>query len=144
MTGRHDGEQRTHPHRGRQRPDRRHLPQPRAKVPGVLFVHGWGGSQQRDLKRAQGIAGLGCVCLTFDLRGHGAESGRQALVTREDNLQDLLAAYDRLVAHPAIDSQAIAVVGTSMAATWRRSSASCARCAGWPCGYRRSTATRTG
>lgn len=86
---------------------------PRAKVPGVLFVHGWGGSQQRDLKRAQGIAGLGCVCLTFDLRGHGAESGRQALVTREDNLQDLLAAYDRLVAHPAIDSQAIAVVGTS-------------------------------
>ncbi|MBF3060361.1 alpha/beta hydrolase, partial [Pseudomonas aeruginosa] len=44
---------------------------PRAKVPGVLFVHGWGGSQQRDLKRAQGIAGLGCVCLTFDLRGHG-------------------------------------------------------------------------
>lgn len=86
---------------------------PRAKVPGVLFVHGWGGSQQRDLKRAQGIAGLGCVCLTFDLRGHGAESGRQALVTREDNLQDLLAAYDRLVAHPAIDSEAIAVVGTS-------------------------------
>ncbi|WP_049306700.1 alpha/beta hydrolase family protein, partial [Pseudomonas aeruginosa] len=85
---------------------------PRAKVPGVLFVHGWGGSQQRDLKRAQGIAGLGCVCLTFDLRGHGAESGRQALVTREDNLQDLLAAYDRLVAHPAIDSEAIAVVGT--------------------------------
>ncbi len=28
MTGRHDGEQRTHPHRGRRRPDRRHLPQP--------------------------------------------------------------------------------------------------------------------
>ena len=43
---------------------------PESKVPGVLFVHGWGGSQERDLDRARGIAGLGCVCLTFDLRGH--------------------------------------------------------------------------
>ena len=43
---------------------------PKSKVPGVLFVHGWGGSQERDLERAKGIAGLGCVCLTFDLRGH--------------------------------------------------------------------------
>lgn len=86
---------------------------PRAKVPGVLFVHGWGGSQQRDLARAKGIAGLGCVCLTFDLRGHAGAEARQATVTREENLQDLLAAYDRLVAHPAIDTTAIGVVGTS-------------------------------
>ncbi|MCY1260614.1 Alpha/beta hydrolase family protein [compost metagenome] len=86
---------------------------PRTHVPGVLFVHGWGGSQQRDLKRARGIAGLGCVCLTFDLRGHGAEEGRRAWITREDNLRDLLAAYDRLVAHPQIDPNAVAVVGTS-------------------------------
>jgi dipeptidyl aminopeptidase/acylaminoacyl peptidase len=34
-------------------------------------------------------------------------------VTREDNLRDLLAAYDRLLAHPALDTSAIAVVGTS-------------------------------
>ncbi|KPA91452.1 MULTISPECIES: alpha/beta hydrolase family protein [Pseudomonas] len=86
---------------------------PRSKVPGVLFVHGWGGSQERDLKRARGIAGLGCICLTFDLRGHGAEDSRQAQVTREDNLRDLLAAYDRLLAHPALDTSSIAVVGTS-------------------------------
>ena len=25
---------------------------PGAKMPGILFVHGWGGSQQRDLARA--------------------------------------------------------------------------------------------
>ncbi|MBB4862174.1 pimeloyl-ACP methyl ester carboxylesterase [Pseudomonas nitritireducens] len=86
---------------------------PRTHVPGVLFVHGWGGSQQRDLRRARGIAGLGCVCLTFDLAGHGAGEAQQASVTREDNLRDLLAAYDRLAAHPRIDSGAIAVVGTS-------------------------------
>ena len=45
---------------------------PAAKVPGVLFAHGWGGSRQRDLARARGIAGLGCVCLTFDQRGHSS------------------------------------------------------------------------
>ena len=86
---------------------------PRTHVPGVLFVHGWGGSQQRDLKRARGIAGLGCVCLTFDLRGHGAEERQREWITREHNLRDLLAAYDRLAAHPQIDPEAIAVVGTS-------------------------------
>jgi pimeloyl-ACP methyl ester carboxylesterase len=86
---------------------------PKAKVPGVLFVHGWGGSQERDLIRARGIAGLGCVCLTFDLRGHGAFNDRQASVNREDNLRDLLAAYDHLLSHPAIDTSSVAVVGTS-------------------------------
>lgn len=47
---------------------------PKSKVPGVLFVHGWGGSQERDLERAKGIAGLGCVCLTFDLREQQARA----------------------------------------------------------------------
>ena len=68
-------------------------------MPGVLFVHGWGGSQQRDLTRARGIAGLGCVCLSFDLRGH-AQTGHSETVTREQNLDDLLAAYDLLAQHP--------------------------------------------
>ncbi|WP_409299575.1 alpha/beta hydrolase family protein [Pseudomonas sp. KCJK8993] len=86
---------------------------PKVRVPGVLFVHGWGGSQERDLNRARGIAGLGCLCLTFDLRGHGAANQRQAQVSREDGLQDVLAAYDHLVAHPTVDPMAVAVVGTS-------------------------------
>ncbi len=86
---------------------------PQNKVPGVLFVHGWGGSQQHDLARARGIAGLGCVCLTFDLRGHEGTLERQQQVSREDNLRDIIAAYDRLVSHPAIDSDAVAVVGSS-------------------------------
>ncbi|WP_353146622.1 alpha/beta fold hydrolase [Pollutimonas bauzanensis] len=86
---------------------------PRSRVPGVLFVHGWGGSQERDLDRARGIAGLGCVCLTFDLRGHEKGSARQQTVTRDENLRDIIAAYDRLVQHPAIDTSCIAVVSTS-------------------------------
>ncbi len=76
-------------------------------------MHGWGGSQQRDLARAKGIAGLGCICLTFDLRGHASAEARLCQVSREDNLRDLVAAYDRLRGHPAIDTDAIAVVGTS-------------------------------
>jgi len=86
---------------------------PRAKIPGVLFIHGWGGSQKFDLKRARGIAGLGCVCLTFDLRGHAADQARQMQVSRDDNLQDVVAAYDKLAAHPWIDRSSIAVVGSS-------------------------------
>lgn len=86
---------------------------PPEKMPGVLFVHGWGGSQQRDLTRARGIAGLGCICLSFDLRGHAQTAAQQQTVTREQNLRDLLAAYDLLAAHPHIDPAAIAVVGTS-------------------------------
>ena len=86
---------------------------PHSKVPGVLFIHGWGGSQERDLDRARGIAGLGCVCLTFDLRGHEKGSERQQTISREENLRDIIAAYDRLVQHPVIDTKAIAVVGTS-------------------------------
>lgn len=86
---------------------------PAAKMPGVLFVHGWGGSQEQDLVRAREAAGLGCVCLTFDLRGHVATERQRETVTREDNLRDLLAAYDVLVAHPAVDPGAIALVGVS-------------------------------
>lgn len=86
---------------------------PETRVPGVLFVHGWGGSQQRDLARARGIAGLGCVCLTFDLRGHEKTVSARESVTREHNLADILAAYDRLAEHPAIDPGAIAVIGSS-------------------------------
>lgn len=86
---------------------------PETRVPGVLFVHGWGGSQQRDLARARGIAGLGCVCLTFDLRGHEKTIAAKESVTRRHNLEDIVAAYDRLATHPAIDAEAIAVIGSS-------------------------------
>jgi len=89
---------------------------PGSKLPGVLFVHGWGGSQQRDLVRARGIAGLGCVCLTFDLRGHGSHAGaldQQRTVTRAHNLADVIAAYDRLAGHPAIGNAGIVVIGSS-------------------------------
>src|SRR5262249_13203503 len=86
---------------------------PGTLIPGVLFVHGWGGSQQQYVARAREVAALGCICLTFDLRGHMRTLDLQKTVTREDNLNDILAAYDVLLRQRGVDASAIAVVGSS-------------------------------
>ncbi|WP_201832770.1 alpha/beta hydrolase family protein [Microvirga zambiensis] len=86
---------------------------PTTVIPGVLFLHGWGGSQEQYLARAREIAALGCVCLTVDLRGHAETEVQKETVTREDNLRDALAAYDTLAGYRAVDKMAIAVVGSS-------------------------------
>lgn len=86
---------------------------PASRLPGVLFVHGWNGTQKHDLVRARAVAGLGSVCLTFDLRGHEANEAQKETVTRADNLRDLLVAYDWLAAHPEVDPESMAVVGIS-------------------------------
>ena len=86
---------------------------PAPVLPGVLFVHGWGGSQEHDLGRARQAAGIGCVCLTFDLRGHERTASQYESVTRPQNLDDLLAAYDWFAARAEVDPAAIAVVGIS-------------------------------
>ena len=86
---------------------------PGALIPGVLFVHGWGGSQEQYVARARDIAALGCICLTFDLRGHAKTRSQVETVTREDNLRDVLAAYDALLHQRDVDASSIAVVGSS-------------------------------
>jgi uncharacterized protein len=86
---------------------------PATTIPGVLFVHGWGGDQAQYMERARQAAALGCVCLTFDLTGHARTKEEQDTVTRETNLGDVLAAYDTLAAHPLVDETSIAVIGSS-------------------------------
>lgn len=86
---------------------------PGTLIPGVLFVHGWGGSQEQYLARARDVAALGCVCLAFDLRGHAENRALFETVSREQNLQDVLTAYDTLVKRRHVDPGAIAVVGSS-------------------------------
>ena len=86
---------------------------PGALIPGVLFVHGWGGSQAQYVARAREIAALGCICLTFDLRGHAKTRAQVETVTRADNLRDVLAAYDTLIHQRGVDASSIAVVGSS-------------------------------
>jgi dienelactone hydrolase len=86
---------------------------PSALAAGVLFVHGWAGSQMQYLTRARELGRLGCVCLTFDLYGHVKTLSFQGTVTREDNLNDLIAAYDRLASLPLVDPSAIGLIGSS-------------------------------
>jgi pimeloyl-ACP methyl ester carboxylesterase len=86
---------------------------PDTLIPGVLFVHGWGGSHQQYITRAREMAALGCICLVFDLRGHAETHSQKERVSREDNLRDVVAAYDLLARRPGVDRSAIAVVGSS-------------------------------
>lgn len=76
---------------------------PATKAAGVLFVHGWGANRKQILRRATEVAGLGCICLTLELGKRDTSR----------NLAELVAAYDRLVDHPDIDRNAIALVGSS-------------------------------
>lgn len=85
----------------------------RARLPAVLFIHGWAGNQMQYLKRAHQIAALGAICLTFDLTGHEATHSQWTTVSRALNFRDVLAAYDLLAARPDVDPDAIAVVGSS-------------------------------
>ena len=87
--------------------------QERERPPGVLFVHGWGGNKTQYQDRARMVAALGCVCLTFDLRGHERTQSQHETVTREQSLRDLLAAYDVLAGCGAADTERMAVVGSS-------------------------------
>jgi hypothetical protein len=83
---------------------------------GVLFVHGWGADQAHYLAEARAIAALGCVCLIFDLRGHAETEAQHETVTREDNLRDLVAAYDVLAGNAFVERSSIALVGASYGA----------------------------
>lgn len=92
------------------------LIRPATLIPGFLFVHGWTASRDVYLPRAREIAALGCVCLAVDMRGHAATEDLRDRVKREDNLTDVLAAYDRLASQPDVDATTIAVVGSSYGA----------------------------
>jgi pimeloyl-ACP methyl ester carboxylesterase len=90
---------------------------PSENAPGVLFVHGWGGNQAHYLEEARTLAQtLGCVCLTFNLRGHAETEAQHESVTREDNLRDVIAAYDVLASREEVDKSCIALVGSSYGA----------------------------
>ena len=86
---------------------------PGTLLPGVLFVHGWGGDQHQYVSRARELSALGCACVTFDLRGHAQTQAQFESVSREDSMRDVLAAYDFLAGQHNVDSDSIAVVGSS-------------------------------
>jgi len=90
-----------------------YVPVERLPAPGVLFLHGWGGSQDRFRSAATRLAEIGFICLTLDLAGHGKTESLRPGVTPEQNLEDAVAAYDKLHREPGIDTRFTCVVGFS-------------------------------
>jgi dienelactone hydrolase len=79
-------------------------------VPGVLFVHGWGGSQQYRA-RTTAVAALGFVVSRSICVGT-SRPGRAMKPFGDVNLRDVAAAYELLARRPVWIPR-IAVVGSS-------------------------------
>jgi uncharacterized protein len=83
----------------------------------VLFVHGQGSSQESYKHRAEvASASLEAVCLTFNLSGHGKDIGDSGEYSVIKHLDDVIAAFDLLASHPAVDRTRIGVCGASYGA----------------------------
>ena len=90
------------------------LPEPPVNPKGaVLFVHGWGSTQRRDIAKAKRLALLDCACLTFNLRGHAHTRRQVETVTRAHNFRDLVAAYDFLIEATGVLPERVGIVGSS-------------------------------
>ncbi len=88
----------------------------KSKNPAVLFIHGWTSNQNRYKELAERLNELGLVCLTFDMRGHGESDGDTNSQTRNDFIQDVVAAYDFLADLTEVEKQSISVIGSSLGA----------------------------
>jgi uncharacterized protein len=84
-----------------------------ALCPALVFVHGWGDTQRRNLGIGKQLSRSGFVCLTFNLRGHARTRAQRDTVTRLQNLADVVAAYDLLVSRPEVDTTRVGVIGSS-------------------------------
>jgi esterase/lipase len=84
------------------------------RSPAILFIHGWQGNRNKYVTLAETIfARCGFVCLAIDLEGHGESSGKIESVSRENNFNDVLAAYDYLQKLPQVNENRITVIGSS-------------------------------
>lgn len=85
----------------------------RTANPAILFLHGWTSSEIGYKPRAEALAKLGFICLTFDLRGHGKSDGKLEDFSINDHLKDAVAAFDFLASQENADKNKIGVVGAS-------------------------------
>jgi len=82
--------------------------------PGALLVSGWDDEHvERYRALADELGAQGWACRLVDLPNDAWSAARRAAVTREDNLQDVLAAYDALAREPGVDPGAIGLVAIS-------------------------------
>ena len=80
--------------------------------PGVALVHGWDSARDRMLANVQFLHAAGFHCLTFDVRGHGANGAEMLPVSGGEFGADAVAAFATLIARPEVSSGAL--LGHSM------------------------------
>lgn len=81
--------------------------------PAVLFIHGWMSNQRRNILYIQELLKMGFICLTFDLRSHGESEGERSILSRENYMRDVIAAYDFLIQQKGVDHDQIGIIGSS-------------------------------
>ena len=85
-----------------------------APGPGVVLVHGWESARDRTLPMAVFLHAAGYHCLTFDVRGNGANPAEELPLSAGEFGADALAAFGALIEQPEVTVGAIA--GHSMGA----------------------------
>jgi alpha-beta hydrolase superfamily lysophospholipase len=89
--------------------------------PGVVLVHGWESARDRTLPMAVFLHAAGFHCLTFDVRGHGANRAEDLPMTGGEFGDDALAAFETLMERPevtvgAISGHSMGAIGAILAA----------------------------
>jgi alpha-beta hydrolase superfamily lysophospholipase len=89
--------------------------------PGVVLVHGWESARDRTLPMARFLHAAGFHCLTFDVRGHGANPAEALPLSGGEFGRDAAAAFTTLIARPevtvgAISGHSMGAIGAILAA----------------------------
>ena len=79
-----------------------------APGPGVVLVHGWESARDRTLPMAVFLNAAGYHCLTFDVRGNGANPAEELPLSAGEFGADALAAFAALIEQPEVTVGAIA------------------------------------
>ncbi len=98
-----------------------HRPARRARVPGVVFFHGFTGDRMEShwlfVKCARALASEGLASLRFDFYGSGESDGSFREVTLSGELADARAAVAFFRRQPSVDPRRVALLGLSMGGT---------------------------
>lgn len=89
------------------------IPEGAGVHPALLCIPGWTSKQDRYFGLAEQAIKRGYACLTIDMRGHGRTGGNLEELSRQDFLDDVVAAYDFLTTVPEVDKNKIVVSGSS-------------------------------
>ena len=93
-------------------------PRVRKKIPGILFLHGFGGNRighrRFYVNMARFLERNGFTCLRFDFAGCGESEGDFKRISPSSQLKDAGNALRFLRGRPEVDSNRIGIIGSSM------------------------------